>query len=167
MQLAHHEDGQNTDGKITQCRKRAVDVGHGDDDMDVDAGARDGGVERGAGPEVLDGPALQQHDEHKGRPGDGCECDDAVEDPDVEAFDGDAAQEDADGDFAADGGPAVGDFAEPPVLVLELVVSIGYEGGKGIYLHGCDSLMGREISESPAGAVEGSPDHTSGKHDVP
>jgi hypothetical protein len=77
----------------------------------------------------------------------------------MEAFDGDAAQEDADGDFAADGGPAVGDFAEPPVL-FPLVVSIGYEE-KGKYLHGCDSLMGRQISESPAGAVEGSPDHTS------
>lgn len=91
MQLVHHEDRQNTHGEITQRRKRAVDVGHGDDDVDVDAGARDGGVERSAGPEVLDGPALQQHDEHKRQTGDGCECDDAVEDPDVEAFDGDAA----------------------------------------------------------------------------
>jgi hypothetical protein len=34
----------------------------------------------------------------------------------VEALDGDAHEEDAHGDFAADGGEAVGDFAEPPVL---------------------------------------------------
>jgi hypothetical protein len=45
----------------------------------------------------------------------------------VEAFDGDAHEEDAHGDFAADGGEAVGDFAEPPVLQVRGLVCGAWE----------------------------------------
>jgi hypothetical protein len=118
MQLADHENRQNANCEITQRRKRTIHVRHGDDDLDVDALALYGGVQRGLRPEEGDGLALQQHDEHEGEAGDGCQRDDAVQNPDVELFDGDAQQEDADGDFAGDAGPAVGYFAEPPVLFL-------------------------------------------------
>jgi hypothetical protein len=42
----------------------------------------------------------------------------------MDSFNSDAHEEDTDGDFAADGGEAVGNFAKPPVLYSFAFVSL-------------------------------------------
>lgn len=116
MQLSHEEDRQNPHREITQRRKRTVHVRHGDDDFDIHTRAVDVRIKGPAGPEVGERLALQQHQEHEHDTSHHGEGHDGVQDPDVDAPDGDAHQKDAYGDLAGDGGEAVGDFAEPPVL---------------------------------------------------
>lgn len=111
MQLAHKEDRQNADGKIAQCCEPTVYVGHGDDDLNVHAMAVNIRVEGLASPEVGEWLALQQHDEHEDHAGN-----DGPEDPDMEASNSDAHQENTDGYFTGDGRKTIGDLTKPPVL---------------------------------------------------
>lgn len=67
-------------------------------------------------PEVGNWTALEEHEHHEDdTAGDGGTRD-RVENPTVDAVRRDTEQEDADGDFAAHRGPAVCDFAKPPIL---------------------------------------------------
>ena len=60
VQFGDEEDGQKADGEITQCGESTVDVGHDDDDVDIDAGTLDARVLSGPGPKVRDRFALQK-----------------------------------------------------------------------------------------------------------
>lgn len=69
MQGAHEEYRQQAHGEITQRCKRTVHIGHGYHDLDIHARSLDVRVIRGSRPEILQGLALQQHDEHEHHPG--------------------------------------------------------------------------------------------------
>ena len=75
-------------------------------------------VERLARPKVSEWLALQQHDEHEDHARNDGHDHDGPQDPNVDAPDRNAHQENADGDLAGHGREAVGNFAEPPVLFI-------------------------------------------------
>ncbi|GMG32555.1 unnamed protein product [Aspergillus oryzae var. brunneus] len=110
MQLPNQEDRQNRHGEIAYHRERTIHIRHGDNDRHVETLAVNIRIESDLGPEILQRFTLQQHEEHEDETGDDRQDHDDIERPDMFSFDGDAHQEDTDGDFAADGGETVGDF---------------------------------------------------------
>ena len=102
VKFVDEEDGQYADGEITQCSKCTVNVGHDHDDLHIHACALDIRVEGRPSPEVFQWPTLEEHEEHEDQTCNDGQGHNAVEEPDVDAFDSDAHQEDADGDLAAD-----------------------------------------------------------------
>lgn len=65
----------------------------------------------------------------------------------MDALDGDAHKEDADGDLAPDGGKAVSDFAEPPVLSVRVsfgnagLAEVRESGTQDTHPHGCHAIL--------------------------
>lgn len=153
MKLAHEENGQQTDGEVADRRKGTIHVGHGDDDVDIDAVAVNVWVEGRSSPEVGEWLALQQHQEHEDKAGQHGQHHDGVQCPQVDWPDGDAHQENADGNLAEDGGEAVGDFAEPPVLRIVRMLDSRQGELMERYLHGRDSFVSCQIGESSPCAV--------------
>lgn len=116
VQFVHDENGQNADGEITDCGKCAVDVGHGDDNVDANAVTFDIRVQGRPRPEIRQWLALQEHQEHEDQSRKNGQNHDGVEDPDMSSLDGNSHQENANGDLAENGGEAVCDFTKPPIL---------------------------------------------------
>lgn len=148
MKFVDEEDGQYADGEITNCGKCTVNVGHDHDDLHIHACAHDIRVKGHASPEVFQWFALEEHEEHENQACNNGQGHDAVEEPDVEGSDSDAHQEDADGDLAPNRGEAVGDLAEPPIFHCE------------------DAIVGSEVFEPIACAVNCASNHGSAEHGV-
>lgn len=167
VQLAHKKDRQNADSKIAQCCEPTVYVGHGDDDLNVHAVAVNIRVEGLASPEVGKWLALQQHDEHEDHAGNDGQDHDGPEDPDMEASNSDAHQEDADGDFTGDGRKTICDLTKPPVLYSAQVrLNVGGERNGSTDLHGGYTLMRIQVFETSSSTVYTASNHASREHGV-
>ena len=110
MQVLNQEDWQNGHSEIADHRERTVHIRHGDNDRHVETMALNIRVESDLSPEILQRLTLQEHEEHEDETGDNRQDHHDIERPYMLPFDRDAHQEDADGDFAADGGETVRDF---------------------------------------------------------
>lgn len=113
LEVPDKESGDDGEGEIRDDTEDTVQVGESDDDFDVDARTGSAVV---LGPEVLDGVALEESDEEKGKSGEEGDEHGSVDDPGMHLSHGDAQEETPDGDLGSNHGRAVEQVTEPPAI---------------------------------------------------
>lgn len=120
LQVPHQESWQNPQSEITEGGGDTVDIGHGNDVVEIHASSGDLGFlvhhEAHALPEELDGLALQSQHEPEDDANDAGDGDDGPDNVFMGFGDGQAEQRESDGDLGQGTCPDIAGLTEPPPL---------------------------------------------------